>query len=279
MPPNPATPDFSGALPDRPIAVRPPWTIGPLSAISLFSMLFALLAGALWWLGPDLARDWRIDDVVEAAGARIEQTRCRTRLVLITVCDVAFVDERSADASRRTLWYFFIDRVGEERIALLRSKSDPAAITTNLGMDKFYHRLLALALVVGGLLFCITLSIQLLRQGMVTRRALAGLSGQRLLPVVVGGRRQHPHRPQAPPLDLSLRRRRQGGAGLRRACERQRSVVRDGRTASRRWRSGGSGAACRCCSIASSASLDLSEAEKEAFFAACRKALGAEPVA
>jgi hypothetical protein len=95
MPPNPATPDFSGALPDRPIAVRPPWTIGPLSAISLFSMLFALLAGALWWLGPDLARDWRIDGVVEAAGARIEQTRCRTRLALITVCDVGFVDERA----------------------------------------------------------------------------------------------------------------------------------------------------------------------------------------
>ena len=56
MPPNPATPDFSGALPDRPIAVRPPQTIAPLSAISLVSMLFALLAGALWWLGPDLAR-------------------------------------------------------------------------------------------------------------------------------------------------------------------------------------------------------------------------------
>jgi hypothetical protein len=276
MPPNPATPDFSGALPDRPIAVRPPWTIGPLSAISLFSMLFALLAGALWWLGPDLARDWRIDGVVEAAGARIEQTRCRTRLALVSVCDVAFVDERSAQASRNTLWYFFIDRVGEEPIALLRSKSDAAAITTNLGMDKFYHRLLALALIVGGLLFCITLSIQLLRQGMVTRRALAGLSGQRLLPVVVGVEGSIP---------IAHKRRRwtyiydAGGKEERAFVELTAGndplfVTPDGKQA---LALRGEGGGVPLLLDSKLGSLDLSEAEKEAFFAACRAVLGAEP--
>jgi hypothetical protein len=278
MPPSLATPDFSRALPDRPIAVRPPQTIGPRSAISLFSMLFAVLAGALWWLGPDLARDWRIDEVVEAAGARIEQTRCRTGLVLITVCDVAFVDERSTDASRRTLWYFFIDTVGQERVALLRSKSDPAAITTNLGIDKFYHRLLALVLVAGGLVFCIVVSIELLRQGMVTRRALAGLSGQRLLPVVVAVEGS---------IRIAHNRRRwtyvydAGGRPARAFIELAKGndplFVRPDRTQALALRGERGGVPLLLDTWLGS--LDLSEAEKEAFFAACRKALGAEPVA
>ena len=122
---SPATPDLSHALPDRPIRVRPPQTIGPMSAAGLFAMLFGLVAGALWWLGPDLARDWRIGgEVMRAEGARIEEARCRGRLVLLTVCDIAFVDARSADARRRTLWYFFIDTGGQEPIILLRSTSN-----------------------------------------------------------------------------------------------------------------------------------------------------------
>ncbi len=278
MPPNPATPDFSGALPDRPIAVRPPQTIGPLSAIGLFALLFGLLAGALWWLGPDLARDWRIDDVVEAGGARIEELRCRSRLVLISVCDVAFVDERSAEASRRTLWYFFIDRVGQEPIALLRSKSDPAAITTNLGLDKFYHRLLALILIVGLLAFCITLSIQLLRQGMVTRQALAALSGQRLVPIVVAVEGS---------ITIAHKRRRwtyvydAGGKEERAFVELAKGndplfVTPDGKRAlALRGEHGG----VPLLLDSQLGSLDLSEAEKEAFFATCRRALGAEPMA
>ena len=44
--------------------------------------------------------------------------------------------------ARRTLWYFFIGRADPEKIALLQAPNpSPAAITTNLGLDKFYHRL------------------------------------------------------------------------------------------------------------------------------------------
>jgi hypothetical protein len=279
MPPNPATPDFSGALPDRPITVRPPRTIGPLSAIGLFALLFGLLAGALWWLGPDLARDWRIDgDLVRAEGARIEQARCRSRLVLVTVCDVAFIDERSAKASRQTLWYFFIATVGQEPIALVRPKSDPAAITTNLGLDKFYHRLLALSLIVGLLAFCITLSIQVLRQGILTRRALATLSGQRLSPVVVALEGS---------ITIAHKRRRwtylydAGGRQERAFIELASSsdplfVTPDGKRAlALSGRNGG----VPLLLDAKLSSLELSEAEKAAFFEACRKALAAEAVA
>ncbi len=258
--------------------MRPPSTVGPLSAIGIFALLFGLLAGALWWLGPDLARDWRIDDPVEAGGVRIEEARCRSRLVLITVCDVRFVDDRSAEAARRTLWYFFIDRADPEKIVLLRSKSDPAAITTNLGLDEFYNRLLVLILIVGLLLGCITLTAQLLRQGMLTRQALAALSGQRLVPAVVAVEGS---------ITIAHKRRRwtylydRGGSQERAYIELAKGndplfISPDGKRAlALRGQDGG----VPLLLDAKLSSLDLSDAEKEAFFAACRTALGAEPVA
>ena len=272
------TPDFSGALPDRPITVRPPSTVGPRSAIGIFALLFGLLAGALWWLGPDLARDWRIADPVEAGGARIEEARCRSRLVLITVCDIRVLDERSAEAARRTLWYFFIGRADPEKIALLRSKSDREAITSNLGLDKFYPRLLMLVLIVGLLAACITLTAQLLRQGMLTRQALADLSGQRLVPTVVAVEGS---------ITIAHKRRRwtyvydRDGKQERAYIELARGndplfISPDGKRAlALGARDGG----VPLLLDAKLSSLDLSDAEREAFFAACRRALGVEPVA
>jgi hypothetical protein len=275
---SPATPDFSGVLPDRPITVRPPSTVGPLSAIGIFALLFGLLAGALWWLGPDLARDWRIVDPVDAGGVRIEEARCRSRLVLITVCDVRFVDDRSAEAARRTLWYFFIDRADPEKIVLLRSKTDPAAITTNLGLDEFYNRLLVLVLIVGLLVCCIILTIQLLRQGMLTRRALVALSGQRLLPVVVSVQGS---------ILIAHKRRRwtylydRGGRQEQAFIELAKGndplfISPDGKRALALT---GQHGGVPLLLDAKLSSLDLSDAEREAFFAACRKVLGAEPAA
>jgi hypothetical protein len=63
---------------------------------------------------------------------------------------------------------------------------DANEITTDLGLDRLYPRLLAFALIVGMLAICIALSVQVLRQGVATRRALLALSGQALHPVIVG---------------------------------------------------------------------------------------------
>ena len=282
MPPSPATPDLSSALPDRPITVRPPQTVGPASAAGLFALLFGLLAGAVWWLGPDLVRDWRIDgEVVRAESARIEEARCRSRLMLFTVCDVTFLTGRAADAPRQTLWYFFIDRVGQEPIALVRPKagdaSDPASITTNLGLDKLYHRLLALALIVGLLAFCIVLSAQVQWQGVIIRRALAGLSGQRLVPVVVtlegsvlAGRKR---RRWTYLYNVSLHN--EGGRQERAFVEFARGIepllVSQGGKVALALASANGGVPMLLDATLSA--LDLTEAERQAFFAAGAEAL------
>ena len=83
--PSPAPPDVSAALPDRPITVRAPPTIRVPSAISRFVALFAVLAGVIWWLGPDVVNDWRIGrDVVGVRDARIGEARCVSRFYVLT---------------------------------------------------------------------------------------------------------------------------------------------------------------------------------------------------
>ena len=73
MTPRPTTIDLAGALPSRPVAVTPPPTVAPLDGLGMFALLFALLGGLLWWLGPDLARDWRIGGAAPAENVRIEE--------------------------------------------------------------------------------------------------------------------------------------------------------------------------------------------------------------
>jgi hypothetical protein len=279
MSPSPDTPDFSGALPDRAIIVRPPQTIGPLSAAGVFALLLGLLCGALLWLGPDLARDWRINgDVVRAEGARIEQARCRSRLVLINVCDVAFIDERSADRSRQRLWYFFIDTIRQEPIVLVRPRSDADAITTNLGLDKFYHRVLALTLIVALLAFCIVLSAQFVRQGRLTRRALAMLNGQRLTPIVVAleGSISIAHKRRRWTYVHNVDGRKERAFVEFASGNDPLFVTPDGKQALalRGEREG-----VPLLLDAKLSCLDLTEDEKATFFAACRKALAVEAAA
>jgi hypothetical protein len=277
---NPATPDFSRALPDRPVTVRPPATIGPMSACGLFTLLFGLLAGAVWWLGPDLVRDWRVGgEVVEAQGARIEEQRCRSRLMVFNVCDVTFVAGSGASEQRQTLWYFFIDRLERGPIVLVQPKRAPGGdareTTTDLGLDRLYPRLLAFALIVGMIAICIALSVQVLRQGMATRRALLALSGQALHPVIVGLEGNIP---------IAHKRRRwtyvyeEGGRQERAFIELAKGVdplfvTPDGKRA---LALAGPGGGVPLLLDKELSALDLTEAEREAFFAACRKALGNE---
>jgi hypothetical protein len=265
------------ALPDRPITVRPPATIGPLSAFGLFAMLFGLLAGALAWLGPDLARDARIGrDLVAASEARLVEARCRSRLAIVTVCDVTYARAGTGGASdaQRTLRYFFVAgaRAGAEPIALLSPRGDPATVTSDLGVEIFYPRLFVLALIVALLAGFIALSVGVIRQGRVTRIALAGLSGQPLQPIIV---------PLEGSIPVAHKRRRwtyrydDGGREERAFIELVAGndplfTSADGRTALALVRPDGGVPLLLDSALVS---LDLTEAEKEAFFEACRGAL------
>jgi len=277
MTPPPPHLDLATALPDRPIAVRPPQTIGPLSAVGLFVMLFGLLAGALWWLGPDLARDLRIgSDVAPARSLRIEEARCRSRLYVIAVCDVRYAPAAAAaeTAHGTTLWYLLLGRANADGINLLASRADPELVTTDLGLDRLWQRLLALLLIVALSVTCIGLSAQIVLQGTRTRRQLMGLSGQRLRPVVVGLETSVP---------IAHKRRRwayvydDAGTERRAFIELHTSIDPLFVTPDRKRALAVSGPAGGVPLLldAPLSALDLTQAEREAFYAACRAALEA----
>jgi hypothetical protein len=272
-------PDLSAALPDRPISVRPPATVGPASTFGLLVLLFGLLAGALWWLGPDLLQDWRTGrDTVEVRDARIVEASCRSRVLVFTVCDIAFA-EAGVGAPARTAWYFFIGAASREPIVLLRPQPapafDPAAITTNLGQEKLYHRLIALILIVALLAFCIGVSIEVYRKCVVARRGFSALSGQRLSLMVVTIENALP---------VASKRRRwtylyDDGERQERALVEFSSAMKplfttpDGKRALAV--SGPGGGTPLLLDMPLSA-LDLTEAEKATFFESCRAAFEKE---
>jgi hypothetical protein len=178
--------DFSGMLPDRPITVRPPTTVGPLSAFGMFVLLFAV--GCIVWslLGVDLARDWRLGpDPVAAADARIEEVRCRSWLYVFTLCSISVADGAAAEENKPTLRYAFIGRQGEKPVTLVRGRSGEAQLATNIGLEGLYNRTLVLMLIGLVLVAAIGTVASVVYKANRQRAAFAGLSRQPLTLVAV----------------------------------------------------------------------------------------------
>lgn len=269
----PATADLAKALPRRPLAVRPPQTVGPLAMLGLFAMLFAFLGGVLWWLGPDLARDWGISaDAAPASDIRIEKGRCRSKLFVLRVCDVVLASQGGA---KRTLWYVFIDAPtgsqDPERIEPVRSRSKPELVSTGLGLAKLLSRSLTLMLAVCVLAFCIAVAVWVTRQGLRTQRAFRDLSGQPVIPVVVEIER---HNLVPPRRRLWVYLYDDAGGRGRAFIElpsKDRPLFTDAseqRALALRGARGGR----PLLLDAQLSCLDLTAPEKEAFYAACRRA-------
>jgi len=271
---HPTTVDLADALPRRPVSVRPPQTAAPLAVLGMLALLFGLLGGVLWWLGPDLVRDWRIgNDAVPAIDTRVEEARCRSRLFVLQVCNFSLADDRSAGSAKRTPWYVFLGAPGSERVVPLRGLSDPALLSTDLGLEKRLARSLTMALVVAILASCIGAALRMTQQGLRTHRAFRNLSGQRLTPIVVEIERHN----LLPP-----RRRlwvylyddgeRQGRAFIELPSKDRPLFVdtSEKRALALRGEHGGT----PLLLDADLACLDLTGTEKAAFYAACRTAFG-----
>jgi hypothetical protein len=276
---HPTEKGLADALPSRGVAVTAPRTVVPPGSLGVFALLFALLGGLSWWLGPDLVRDWQIGgDATPAADVRIEQARCRSRLRVVHLCDATLVDERGPAPARRTLWYAFADIEAPSGLAALRplrSASDPGLVSTTLGLEKRGQRSLALALAVALLVLCIAAVARMTQQGLRSQRAFRGLSGQRLVPTVVEIERNN----LVPPRRRLWVYRYDDAGGRQRAFmelpSRQRPLFTDPterRALAVRGERGGTplllDARLEC--------LDLTADEKETFHAACRTAFGAQ---
>jgi hypothetical protein len=176
------TVDLSSLLPRRGIAVRPPASLesGTLGVIAL---LLLLLAGLLAALGPDVIGDWRMrGEATVAADVQVREKSCRSWLGVFQFCGVTL---ENGGSPGRTMWYAFIGGVSDASVTPLRSISDPALITTDLGLNHVRSRLISLLFFAAILLGCLGAAAAVLWSGMRAQRTFAALSGQRMVPVVV----------------------------------------------------------------------------------------------
>ena len=183
----PDTPrDLAGLLPRRGIAVRPP-SAATGDAIGVIVLLFVLLGGLVAWLGPGIVSDWRMRfDAVAATDVRVRDVRCRSWLGVLQICNVALEAEKGdAAGDGRTRWYVFLGGPRDQSATPLRSRTDASRVSTDLGVYTVRRRLVTLLLLAGILVCCIGVAAAMLWRGVQTRRGFAGMSGQRLTPVVV----------------------------------------------------------------------------------------------
>ncbi|NJO23201.1 MAG: hypothetical protein HC868_09955 [Sphingomonadales bacterium] len=183
-PSNPS--DLADLLPRRSIAVRAPSAVNG-EAIGVIVLLLVLLGGVLAWLGPGIATDWRMrHDAVAADDVRVRQAHCRSWLAVLQICNVALAaDNGDAAGSEHTEWYVFLGRRADPSAAPLRSRSDASRVTTDLGLYKVRRRLVTLLLLAGILVCCIGVAAAMMWRSLQARRTFAGMSGQRLTPVLV----------------------------------------------------------------------------------------------
>lgn len=109
--------------------------LGGIFLLAIFGFLGWLLAPALW-------TDWQIRDqpLVEARDVQVTEAKCRTKLFVLSFCDVEFTD---ATSQKHSFFYFIAGMNSGETVSIMRSGSDSSVYTTSLGMAYFYDRLLS----------------------------------------------------------------------------------------------------------------------------------------
>ena len=263
---------LANALPKRPIVVRPQAAPSPIATLGLFALLIGMLAGILAWLGPDLVRDSRIRDATAAAdGARIEETRCRAWLRVLTFCHIAVAERVDGAEAKRTLRYAFVGTAGDGPVQLQRGRSGSSLVTTDLGLQTFFSRLVTLALFCAIPLIGIRVTAVMREDARKAERAFAAMSGGRLTPVIVEIERKN----FMPPRRRLWAYLYAGEAGKERAVVEWPAADRPLFTAADEKRAvalQGEGGGAPLLLDAKLACLDITEAEREAFYAAFRAA-------
>ena len=116
-------------------------------------VLVVLGIGLAWYEGPLLLRDFAISYNMEAATqARLVKGRCKSRLIIF-FCDLT-IDQNLGGATHQTeLSYLFVDMpFSDHNVRLLSPKGDRSIVTTDVGQEMLWNRVLTLA---GMLIFCL----------------------------------------------------------------------------------------------------------------------------
>lgn len=112
------------------------------------ALLFAgLTAGLGWMFGPPLWQDLQLrgERLEAVADGRITEAKCRSKLFVVTWCDVDY-DRGGAKGS---FAYLLFGQLGGERVGLQHAPGASDALTTTLGMDYLLDRVIAFIVFMG----------------------------------------------------------------------------------------------------------------------------------
>lgn len=139
-------------FPQRPLPVSLPKPTSRIVAFLLALVLLAVTGGLGYLFGPDLARDFGMRDGTEpAAAARIASGKCRSKLIF-HLCDVTIEQRASGGAVRTESHLAFVDlHFGSYTSSVVQARGNPASVTTSLGMDYLWNRVLTGLAGFGGL--------------------------------------------------------------------------------------------------------------------------------
>lgn len=112
------------------------------------ALLAALFFGAIgvffiWLMGPSVWKDFRTDEskLVPALEYRVTEAQCKSRVFVVTTCDVELTHMTTNEAV--DFDYLIFGRMGGETVYGLQT-ADGKTLTTNTGMDNLTNRILSL---------------------------------------------------------------------------------------------------------------------------------------
>ena len=112
------------------------------SKLGLGAVFFlALMAFLVWLLLPSLITDFssRADTYNLTADEKVVEAKCRTKLTMISLCDIKLVNSKSGETSEFN--YLIGGSVGGEFVTPIRFNSGSQALSTSTGLEHLNNRL------------------------------------------------------------------------------------------------------------------------------------------
>lgn len=135
------------ALPTRPLHPLPPGAGrgGSLWAVLGLLMFAGMLAASVIWILPDVASDWQVRDAaVPLRGAQVVSGKCSSKL-FINDCDATLSVQTPRGRITRDVHYLFASvHLGDWTVGVVGDPQRPELVTTDLGLDYFWNRVLTL---------------------------------------------------------------------------------------------------------------------------------------
>lgn len=112
-------------------------------------VMIVLLGFFGWWLGPGLMSDYsaRNQTLIPVTDMTITEAECTSKLFFISFCDIKA--EGSHAVAKEEIHYLLFGNMGGKSVGLLRSPESPQVLTTNIGIDYFWNRVVAFAVFMG----------------------------------------------------------------------------------------------------------------------------------